>query len=299
MNNSSNCMFTGIAGCSREHLNFTRIVCSKHARDIFNISTRKRVLYCYEQEHQTITALAQDETSKNSTIIAPFPFTFESGTNANTDFTYISRSICLNVPKMLSSISAFVNSKQLHKKGYSPAQVQEIAQMLASYIQNQPITSISSQNPGLLINFQNFKAYQELPLKSYWGTGTESPLVNIALEDSSVINWPVAKLPLFYQALFVHFEFAEHVTQNGPSLHLIPNVRINESEAAICTFNQSPYFKIYRDPSVHADYISPLILTGTVDHKTRIPYEVFNRPGLSLVGTIDPSLLSSNIPKCT
>lgn len=274
------CMFNGISQCSRDYHNFTNIVCVKHANDIFQLKNVKLKLYGSKEETKEIMTLTADMTCQNEYAVLPFPITLKP-INANTTTRYQDSGyeLCIDNTTIINSVSSYVNSRSLTTKGYSPAQNQAIIQTIITYISEGNFTTVSPfESPVGNQNFNNFIAQNRSRLEVYWKS---TPTVTYVQAPLQFVQFSIDRLPVFYQAIFIGFEFSEHSYQRSnnprPSNILIPNCYCSATSKMMFTFNQTRDLMIYRNIR-GASYASPLIIMGVVFHTSMIPYSVFERP---------------------
>lgn len=295
---TNNCMFNGIVACSRDYLNFSRVVCSKHAREVFNITGMVRRTQSYRNSVRDIVALASTEATRDPVQILPFPFHFiaKSASSSNSQHTYNGKQICLDTNSLVNSVTHFINIKNLLNKGYNARQIHTMTEIIIAYIQDQAVFSQHTTNPQGAMNYQMFKVAQEEQLRNYW----EKPMVTLKIVnyDNTMITFPLYKLPLFYQAMLIHFEVSEHnytqINKNRAYTNLISNVICNAATKYVETFNQTTDVEICRYVPGAVDFVSPLIFPGSATHTPNLNYEPFQRPIVERFGFN----IHTGIPTC-
>lgn len=288
-------MFTGIAGCSRDYLNFSRIVCTKHANDVFNLAPSVKTVHSYRKYTTHTVTWTSPEATQDSVPLLPFPFKFDAAASSGGSTVHGSYSICID-KSIVQAVASFISSKNLTSLGYSSQQRDQIIGVIVSYIQEQP--NMAPMNPdanaALNFQFQLFAGYQKLRLENHWS----KPQVNLKIvnDDDDLISFPISKLPIFYQAMLVNFEVAEHkyTSTTRPNVTILPNILCSAKAKNIITLNQSPDLEICRNVN-GATYSSPLVLCGYVNHTNLMTYEPFQRPSIDNV----PFLTShTHFPMC-
>lgn len=275
INPDNECMFKGLNKCGSDTLNFTRIMCKKHAQDIFNIRTQPFVLLDKEYHNKTIAVYTDNSGCGKDVLIAPMPFKLKDNTSrvAN-DYSTATHTLCIDENSVADSVTSFIASKNLESRGYTQHQKRAIIETIVLYI-----TDNTFQNSQLLTSttmdasssYSIFKAQNGLRLATYYDSGYTVTIVN---EDSRTVTWPICKLPIFYQALLIHFELSEHqfpLEQGRNTRAILPNIIINFATKSISAYNETVELPIYRY-SEKTSFASPLILTGTVIHRSRVPH---------------------------
>lgn len=273
------CMFRGINRCSRESFNHTRVVCQKHAMEIFGIVRKSIRAFNTDYSSYDQVYLVKNQSCKNEIPILPFPLKFISDATPGR-FTSNGKKVCVDHIEITNTVTSFVNSKNLINAGYSDNNIQEVIQCIIMYISEENYTPTNNLYLGpnyttLIQNYNGFNQMHKASLISYW---QQSPAYLDVNTDVDIIKFPVHCLPSFYQAMLPGFEFSQHDYNNGqPSLYQIPNIMANVTNQLIHTFNQSVDVEIFKY-SEDVDVASALIFMGSVTQKATLPYAPFQRP---------------------
>ncbi len=278
------CMFTGIKQCSRDPLNFTNVLCNRHAADVFSLKLKTCKLYGRQNETNRHLALSTSYPVGEDYPIIPLPIKLVDAANVqNGPFVHNNKKLCINTDVMHNVITTFLNKKDLINKGYSIEDIRKISNILNYFFGSGGVapqnimygsSGIDSYAPQRYLSFQSTNLG---PLGSYWnGKNTEKTSLGIVDEQGNIIPFPVYKLPLFIQALLVGFEHSAHIYTNNANLFLVPNVIADLGKSCIHLFNESADNIVYRDTE-DADYTTPLVILGEVSHLTNSPYRPFQK----------------------
>ncbi|UOT91779.1 31K virion structural protein [Aratus pisonii nudivirus] len=271
------CMFNSITACSREYYNFTNIICKNHSRDILGLIPESvKVFNGIKPETKNIITTDTANTCNQEVELLPFPITFLTA-NENGPYIHANNKLCIDTNQISNCVSTFIASKNLNSKGYNNRQIQDVIQTLIIYISdgsfNVSINNLNNNNG--MMNYNMFSAQNAARLTANWLN--PHTMISVVKVDRSIIEFPIAKLPLFYQAILFGFEFAEHTYNDGkPRLNLHPNCICNSNKKYIMIFNQSVDLPLYTNRP-GAQYASPLVIAGTVSHDAMHPYSPFER----------------------
>ena len=276
------CMFSGTTSCSKEFLNMTHIVCKKHAKDIFNLSSTKHNLFTGKTEIKNVINSTFDSGCSDEIPLLPFPFDLTQRGGANRQnvnpFFFRGSELCINTDDIRNSISGYISTRNLPAKGYSQVNIQNVTHSLITYISGGSYqASISIFDTGVSQNYQQFVAQNEVRLNSYWGDD-DNILIGVALRNNNIQPYPIRRLPIFYKAMLVNFEVSEHTYINGnPRRLIVSNCIFNCSTKMLHTFPQGEDNVIYKDlPGT--TFATPLVLVGSAHHTNQIPYRPFEKP---------------------
>ncbi|UVT30818.1 VP39 [Penaeus vannamei nudivirus] len=281
----NNCMFYGIKPCSRDFFGFTRMICNKHASDIFSIKSSKINLCGRRNTTITVNTITTDQPIIEAYPLMPFPIKLVI--SGNGPYTYNGQTLCIDKEVIQNVIANFLTGKELTKRGYGSEDLRRLSQVLITYL-----SSGSFQSQGYfdgctytgdpsLNKYSMFMGSNDTKLQDYWaGRKTDETLIGIIDNAGNVQQFPVAKLPLFYQAMLVNFEFSNHTYSqnlNLPGRYLVPNVIADTKSGTIHTFNVTQDNEIYRDCE-NANYATPLVCFGQVRHLTNSQFAPFQKP---------------------
>ncbi|QBB28620.1 Vp39/31 k [Homarus gammarus nudivirus] len=285
---NNQCMFNGITTCGRDALNFTNVVCAKHAREIYEISQRKCKMIDTRMREKHMVHVTSENYSPEYNYI-PFPISIKADNgNGGSSYSYSGFKLCIDQKSLVNCISAFIGNRNLTTKGYSPQQIQQVVQSVIAYITDlsyNPSTVLIDNsinfnyNNNITYNYNNFITFNRTRLMDYW---KDYDYVAIVQDTGAIINWPIKKLPIFYQSMLIGFEVAEHTyaAVNGiapPPRIMAPNSIINCITKMISSFNNTPDNVIYRDVA-GTDVASPIVLCGRISHESQVAYNFFEKP---------------------
>lgn len=285
----NSCMFSGIKACSRDYFGFTGIVCNKHASDIFEIKTITNHLCGRKNFTSTSVSITADYPICDILPILPFPIKLKVDAVTTGPFTNNGRRLCIDKDGIYNTISNFLVSKDMNRKGYGSEDVRRISQILVTYISSgnfqaqENIQGLTYYGDASTPKYAMFSSYNTSALEAYWAKRrTDETLVGIVDDNGYIINFPVVKMPLFYQAMFVNFEFSHHTYSNTANAnttghYLIPNVIADTKTSSVHTFNVTQDNEIYRCTD-NSTYSTPLIFHGIVRHLTNSHFEPFQKP---------------------
>ncbi|UHB41741.1 hypothetical protein MrNuV_ORF018 [Macrobrachium rosenbergii nudivirus] len=275
---TNNCMFQGINACDRSFLNFTNLVCTRHAHDIFDLFPFEQRTFTNQLDKFNVVFSTNTTACNKFFDIAPLPF--RPHPNAQNAQNPQNR-LCIDYTNIQSIISKFILEKNLASKGYNVHQIQTVIQTLMVYISSNTYT----QQQGIGENYinlsqaaQNYSMFQmenSNRLKAYWCQPHETNVAYINT-DLTVNSIAITAFPLFYQALFANFEVSEHVMLGKPSKLLTPNCIFDLYNSTVHTFNEDEDFRIFKHTK-DTTYSTPLILTGFVRQSDRALFKPFKR----------------------
>ncbi|UVX94874.1 31K virion structural protein [Callinectes sapidus nudivirus] len=276
LESTNTCMFNGISQCSRDYINSTKIVCSKHSRDIFALSGRTHKIYSDRWHNKKVLNVSANSSCDREFNLLPFPIKITAAANGNQNYTHNGNTLCVDRENMVTCVSSFIEEKNLTNRGYSPMQTQQIIHTIITYISDSSFHSnIYPYENVALYNYNNFLTNNKNRLTTHW---TDQTLIGVIGNNNNYVLFPLIKFPIFYQAMLVNIEISSHFYNNPNGLKTItPNCIFNCDLKMFRTFNQNDELRIFKDIP-NTSYATPLVSCGTITHPNAFKYDDFERP---------------------
>uniref|UniRef100_A0AAU8GBW1 Uncharacterized protein n=1 Tax=Faxonius propinquus nudivirus TaxID=3139431 RepID=A0AAU8GBW1_9VIRU len=240
------CMFAGALTCgSRMSGTKASIVCDLHFDKIFRMKVQDDLLVSSSGQI-TPTKLVFTEDPGDPSNVMPFPFKF---TNNNTE-------LCLDDNALIGLIHNFIVSNS-NLRHVQQEDIDRIVHILATWISSGQYVNLASGNSPM--DFLQFTYAYENHLQKSW----EKCWITVMDDNQSTFNFPMSKMPIFYQVLFDHMECSTIKSSNAsiPIIGIPPNIVLNSKEMKFVTLKTDGPNKIF----LHKDgatFASPIIMAG-------------------------------------
>ncbi|UBZ25498.1 31k virion structural protein [Crangon crangon nudivirus] len=253
----NHCQFSRFLKCSNSSRNRTGLVCDHHLAQIYCLEVITDKVVSSDTVMDTTKLCA---TYPATNMIFPFPFDIKpiaAQLIPQAEYTHNGMQICLDTGNLFSSVETFLNTRQLGRT-YNADTLLKIRDVIAAWISSG--TNPTQRSSECLTDIMTYKSNNQTSLSKHH----EGVFLTIATNGMVPVDFPMAKLPMLYQAIFANLEYSFISAPQGAAWYaynLTPNLLFSTHLKGVMIENINEVNRFYVMAN-GATWASPLIATG-------------------------------------